>query len=228
MTAPKKKKDNAFVNIIINVVIPSVIMTKFSTPETLGEVNGLLIALAFPLSYGIGDFIKQRKLNLFSALGLISVLLTGGIGLLQLDRRWMIAKETLIPFAMGVFVLATLRAKKPLLTTFFGEVLDLERLEEAYSQGGHAGAFHQQLRKSSKLLGYSFFFSAALNFVLAVMILQGEPGTQVFTESLGRMTALSFPAITLPMMAVVGYILWQLFHQIKTHTNRDIEEFLRK
>lgn len=225
---PKKKKDNAFVNIIINVVIPSVIMTKFSTPETLGEVNGLLIALAFPLSYGVADFIRQKKLNLFSALGLISVLLTGGIGLLQLDRRWMIAKETAIPLLMGVFVLATLRAKKPLLTTFFGEVLDLDRLEEAYSAGGHPGAFEQQLRKSSKLLGYSFFFSAALNFVLAVAILDGEPGTQAFTESLGRMTALSFPVITLPMMVVVGYILWQLFHQIKAHTNRDIEEFLRK
>lgn len=224
----EKKKDNALVNILVNVVIPSVIMTKFSTPETLGEVRGLVIALAFPFIYGLWDFIRQRKLNLFSALGLISVLLTGGIGLLQLDRRWMIAKETSIPLLVGIFVLSTLKAKKPLLTSFFGEVLDLERLEAAYSESGHPGEFEAQLRSSSKLLGYSFFFSAALNFVLAVVILEGEPGTQIFTESLGRMTALSFPAITLPMMVVVGYILWQLFHQIKERTNRDIEEFIRK
>lgn len=224
----KPKKDNALVNIAINVVIPSVIMTKYSTPDTLGEVRGLIIALAFPLAYGIWDFIQKKKLNLFSALGLISVLLTGGIGLLKLDRRWMIAKETAIPALMGIFVLATLKAKKPLLNTFFGEVLDLERLEAAYSEGGHPGGLNSQLRKSSKLLGYSFFFSALLNFALAVYILKGEPGTQDFTESLGRMTALSFPVITIPMMVVVGYILWQLFHQIKSHTNRDIEEFLRK
>lgn len=224
----EKKKDNALVNIIVNVVIPSVIMTKFSTPETLGEVRGLIVALAFPLTYGLWDFVNKKKLNLFSALGLISVLLTGGIGLLQLDRRWMIAKETSIPFLMGVFVLATLKGKKPILSSFFGEILDLERLEDAYAQTGHGGEFELQLRSSSRLLGYSFFFSAALNFVLAVVILEGEPGTQVFTESLGRMTALSFPAITIPMMAVVGYILWKLFAQIKSHTNRDIEEFIRK
>tara|TARA_R110002049_G_scaffold179732_2_gene346742 strand:+ start:28 stop:708 length:681 start_codon:yes stop_codon:yes gene_type:complete len=224
----KKKKDNALINILVNVVIPSVIMSKYSTPDTLGEVNGLIVALAFPLSYGIWDFIRQRKLNLFSALGLISVLLTGGIGLLQLDRRWMIAKETAIPFLMGVFVLSTLKAKKPLLSTFFGEILDLERLESAYSESGHPGEFELQIRSSSKLLGFSFFFSALLNFVLAVVVLEGEPGSQAFTESLGRMTALSFPAITVPMMLVVGYILWKLFHEIKIRTNQDIEEFIRK
>lgn len=224
----KKKKDNALINILVNVVIPSVIMSKYSTPDTLGEVRGLIIALAFPLLYGIWDFIRQRKLNLFSALGLISVLLTGGIGLLQLDRRWMIAKETSIPLLMGIFVLSTLRAKKPLLSTFFDEILNLERLEDAYTQSGHPGEFDLQLRSSSKLLGYSFFFSALLNFVLAVVVLEGEPGTQLFTESLGRMTALSFPAITIPMMAVVGYILWKLFHEVKTRTNCDIEDFIRK
>src|SRR5690606_24345732 len=99
---------------------------------------------------------------------------------------------------------------------------------QAYSESGHSGEFEEQLRSSSKLLGFSFFFSAALNFLLAIFILEGEPGTQIFTESLGRMTALSFPAITLPMMLVVGYILWQLFHQIKTHRKREIEDFLRK
>lgn len=224
----KKKKDNALINILVNVVIPSVIMSKYSTPDTLGEVKGLIVALAFPLFYGIWDFIRQRKLNLFSALGLISVLLTGGIGLLQLDRRWMIAKETAIPLIMGIFVLSTLRAKRPLLSAFFGEVLDLDKLEEAYGNSGHEGEFEQQIRSSSKLLGYSFFFSALLNFILAVVVLEGEPGSQAFTESLGRMTALSFPAITVPMMLVVGYILWKLFHQIKTRTNQDIEEFIRK
>lgn len=224
----KKKKDNALVNLAINVVIPSFVMMKLSTPDKLGEVNGLLVALAFPLSYGLWDFVRQKKINLFSAIGLISVLLTGGIGLLQLDRRWMIAKETAIPFLMGVFVLATLRAKKPLLSSFFDEILDIEKLEDAYSQNGHPGQFDDQLRSSSKLLGFSFFFSAALNFILAVEILEGEPGSEMFTQSLGRMTALSFPAITLPMMVVVGYILWRLFSQIKTNTNRDIEDFIRK
>ena len=224
---PQKKKDNALVNIIVNVIIPSVIMTKFSTPDTLGELYGLLVALAFPLCYGLWDFIGQRKLNFFSTIGLLNVMMTGGIGLFQLNREWMIAKETAIPLLIGIFVLTTLKTKRPLLNIFFDQVLDLKLLNQAYAQSGHAGEFEKHLLKSSKLFGLSFFFSAILNFVLAVTILKGEPGTQMFTESLGRMTALSFPAITLPMMLIVAYILWQLFSQIKTRTNRDIEEFVR-
>src|SRR5690606_38997283 len=141
----EKKKDNALVNILVNVGIPSVIMTKFSTPETLGEVRGLIIALAFPFLYGAWDFIRQRKLNLFPALGLVSALLTGGIGLLQHDKRWMIAQDTSSPALVGIFVLSTLKAEYPLLTSFYGEVLALARLDAAYPETGHAGEFEAQL-----------------------------------------------------------------------------------
>jgi hypothetical protein len=71
----------------------------------------------------------------------------------------------------------------------------------------------------------SFFLSAVLNYILAVKILVGEPGTQEFTESLGRMTALSFPVITIPMMIVMGGLMFYIIKTIQSVTQLEFEDF---
>ncbi|MDG4870470.1 MFS transporter, partial [Guyparkeria sp. 1SP6A2] len=68
-----------------------------SGEDNLGPTWALFVALAFPLIFGIVSFIQERKINFYSALGLISVLLTGGIGLLQLDPAYIAIKEAAIP-----------------------------------------------------------------------------------------------------------------------------------
>ncbi|RYZ96619.1 MAG: MFS transporter, partial [Moraxellaceae bacterium] len=81
----KPQKENMLVNILMNIVIPTLILTKASGDDYLGATWGLIVALAFPIGYGLKDFIARRKFNFFSALGVVSVLLTGGISLLHLD-----------------------------------------------------------------------------------------------------------------------------------------------
>ena len=76
------------VDLLVSILIPSFILMKFSTPEYLGPSGALIIALAFPLGWGTFELIKYRKFNFIALLGLISVLLTGGIGLLELDAKW--------------------------------------------------------------------------------------------------------------------------------------------
>ena len=50
-------------------------------PWHIGPVKALILALALPICYGVWFFIKHKKLNFFSFVGLISVLLTGGLTL---------------------------------------------------------------------------------------------------------------------------------------------------
>jgi hypothetical protein len=95
------KKSNPLLELLINIVIPSVILMKFSGEQNLGVVGGLLVALAFPLVWGTVELLGRRKLNWFSVLGLVSILLTGGIGLLQLDTQWLAVKEAAIPVSSG-------------------------------------------------------------------------------------------------------------------------------
>ncbi len=203
-------------------------MAKFSDPEHLGPFLGLVIALIFPLSYGLFDLISRKKYNIFSLLGLISILLTGGIGLFQLSRNWMIVKETLIPLLFGVATFISNHTRYPLLKIFFKEIFDFDKIDKAFVKNGHQGLFDSKLRLSSHFLAATFFISATLNYFLAVFILAGDPGTTEFNESLGKMTALSFPVITVPMAIMTGCLLFYLCNSIKKATSLDIENFIKK
>lgn len=224
----EEKKENAFLNIGLNVILPSVILTKFSGDQHLGQVYSLLLALSFPIGYGLYDYIKMKKFNFFSALGLFSVIMTGGIGLFQLDKGWMVAKETGIPLIMGLAVLYSQFTSYPLVKLFLGQMIDIDLIDKTFEEEGHVGLFEKNLKIASTLLAGTFFISAILNYVLAVKILVGEPGSVEFNESLGKMTALSFPVISVPMVIMVGIIIWYLIMTIKKNTKLEIESILKQ
>ena len=81
---------------------------------------------------------------------------------------------------------------------------------------------------ASLILAASFFLSSPINYLLAVIILTAEPGTVSFNEQLGKMTALSFPVIALPAMAVMMGNIIYLFRGIKKLTGLDLESILKQ
>ena len=109
------RNENPLVSIAVNIAIPAFILFYLSNDEYLGNKLGFIVALAFPLCYGIYDFMQRRKINFIAALGLINVLLTGGIGLLQIDNHWLAVKEATIPALIGLAVLASVKTKYPCL-----------------------------------------------------------------------------------------------------------------
>lgn len=222
------KKENGLLNILINVAIPSFIMIKGSRPEYLGPVIAFTIAILFPLGYGIWDYLKRRKINFFSGLGLVSVFLTGGIGLMQLPREYMVWKEAGIPFLMGVAVLISQSTSYPLVRTFLDQMLNIEKIDQEFAQHGHPGEFEGKLKKAGYYFALSFFLSSFLNYLLATLILVGEPGSEQFTESFGKMTAYSYIVITVPMVLMVGAILFFLLGSIKKVTGLELEEVVRQ
>src|SRR5690606_31614584 len=78
----KPKRESFLANILLNIVIPAVIPSKLRNAQYLGPPWVVVAALSCPLGDGIRDFFRTRKINVFSALGFISILLTGGISLL--------------------------------------------------------------------------------------------------------------------------------------------------
>ena len=77
---------------------------------------------------------ESRNSIYFSALGIISTLLTGGIGLLELSRNWMIAKETVhSPHPIGIIgTRLPLARVTPLLSLLFSQIIDLDRVEAVF------------------------------------------------------------------------------------------------
>ncbi len=100
-----RHKPRPMIDLLVSIVLPSVILMKFSGAENLGASTALIVALSLPLSWGLFELFKYKKFNFIALLGLISVILTGGIGLLQLDTQWLAVKEAAIPGLIGLAVL---------------------------------------------------------------------------------------------------------------------------
>ena len=222
-------KPNAMIELLITLIIPSLILMKLSDPEDLGVVNALLLALAFPLFWGMRDFIKRRKLNLFASLGLVSILLTGGIGLLQLDTQWLAIKEAAVPGLLGLGVVISAYTRYPLVKVllFSPALMNVELIHENLSQRGNSDAFEARLKRATWMLGGTFFFSSAMNYFLATWIVTSPTGTAAFNEELGRLTLLSYPMIALPSMLIMMAVLYYLTRSIRELAGLKFSEALK-
>jgi len=229
MSAKPERRESILLSLGLNIAIPAVILMKFSGEDALGPVGGLIVALAFPLIYGLVDFVRRREWNVVSVLGFISVLLTGGIGLLQLDPKWIAVKEAAVPAVIGIAVVLSLRTRFPIVRTFLynDKIIRTGDVDAALERRGTRRAFDQTLVNASWMLAASFFVSSVLNFVLAKLIVKSQPGTTAFNEELGRMTALSYPVIVVPSMIIMIAALWYLFYRIKLLTDLDLEQILK-
>ncbi|HTF95630.1 MAG TPA: VC0807 family protein [Cellvibrio sp.] len=222
------QKENFLVNLLMNIVIPTLILTKLSNDEYLGATWGLIVALAFPISYGVRDFAVSKKLNVFSALGVVSVLLTGGLSLLKLPPEYFAIKEAAIPGLLGVITLVSIKTRYPLVRVFIynDKVLKIHKVNTALDQYNTQTQFERTLTNASMLIAGSFFLSSILNYVLAKLILVSQPGTAAFNAELGKMTALSYPVIALPMMIIMMGTLFYVFRSIRLLTHLTLEEVI--
>lgn len=228
MSAANKAKPNPLVELAITLLIPSLILMKLSGPDDLGPLNALLLALVFPLAWGLRDLVLQHKFNLLATLGLVSVLLTGGIGLLQLDPKWLAVKEAAIPGIIGLVVLGSTLTRYPLVKTllYSPAVFDVARVQEQLAARGATAAFEARLLRATWMLGGTFFFSAALNYFLATYLVVSPPGSAAFNEELGRLTLLSYPFIALPVTLMMGFVLYYLARVIREMTGLQLADLL--
>ena len=233
MTTPSSRPaaanpENPWISLLINIAIPALVLMKLSGEQHLGPVMGLLVALSFPLVYGIQDALRRRRLNFISALGVVSTLLTGGIGLLQLDPRWLAVKEAAIPAVIGIVILLSAQFGYPLVKTLLynPKILDTEKIGRILRDRGHAEIFEERLLKATYLFSATFFFSAVMNYLLATWIVTSPAGSEAFNEELGRLTLISYPVIAVPSMAMMLAIFYFLWRSIHGFTGLKFEEML--
>lgn len=228
--AAPAKRENILLNLVFNILFPSLILSKLSVEDRLGPTWGLVLALCFPLGYGLWDFSQRKKANFISILGFVSVLLTGGFGLLKLDGIWFAVKEASVPALIGIMVLISHRSKRSIVREmlFNEQVINIDRVDSALAEKGAKDAFEKLLARSSYLLALGFLVSAVLNFVLARIILKSPSGTPEFNAELGRMNLLSWPVIVLPSMAISMYALYHLLKGIERLTGLSFEDIFHQ
>lgn len=221
-------KPNPLLEIAITIVVPAIVLMKLSGADSLGPLRALLLGLAFPLGWGLWDGWRRRKLSWMAVLGVVSTLLTGGIGLLALDAKWLAVKEAAVPSLIGLVILGSVWTGNPLIRmlVFNASLFDVDKVNQALVANGNTAAFNLRLRQGTVMLAGTFFFSAVANFVLTRWVVTSPAGTEAFNQELGRLTLLSYPVIAVPSMLMMMGLLYWLARQAKAMTGLDMGDML--
>ncbi|MFV1873304.1 MAG: VC0807 family protein [Oleiphilus sp.] len=226
----KPQTSHLLLELVICVILPTLVLKYLSGDDRLGPVYGLILGLSFPLLFGIYQFIKAKKFGFIPALGFISILLTSGIGLLELDAKYIAIKEASIPLVIAIGTILSLKTPYPLVKTFIynDKILQIDKVNEALEKSNNKEAFDKTLTTATYILSCSFFLSAILNYALAKYIVVSPTGTPEFNDQLGTMNLLSYPVITIPCVIVMVYAMIYLFKHIKRLTGLDFEELIHQ
>jgi len=224
-----KKRENQLVSLFFNFLLPIFVLSKMSEPQYLGPVYGLVAALSFPISYGIYDFWRRRHYSFIAILGFVSVLLTGGMGLLKLDGFWFAVKEATIPLLIAVAIKISQKYRPRWIENLVlnDQMMRVGLIRERVAEKKAEFFLDRLFSQAMAYLVFSFLLSACLNFALAIVILKSPSGTSEFNAELAQMQGLSFPVIALPSTLVFGFALWRFFKGLKTLTGLSFDEILR-
>jgi hypothetical protein len=256
MASPKNpSQEHPLANILINVLIPVLALSYLSKdpaiqellgkdvkPWHIGPLKALVVALAFPIGYGIWFFAKTRKMNFFSGLGLFSVLLTGGLTLFLWNKDGTVKehaavlfglKEASIPFVLGIAIIASHWSKTPLLSTFLysDSIFDVKRIERKVAELGRQADYQKVLFDATVLFSLSFFVSTLLNFGLAMYFLGGldhaaPDAMSDYNEKVAKVTGWGFLVIGVPIMAFLFFTLKRLLTGLRRITGLGDEELM--
>lgn len=239
MASKKPQQENIFVSLLCNLILPVLILQKGS--KILGSFDGastiaLIVALCFPLLYGLNDYVRNKNKNILSILGFFNTLLTGVFAVATLEGHWFAIKEAAIPLLLGFGVLLSIKLKKPFMNflIFKSGAFNTELLQQKISEKGHKEAFNRQMNRSTYLLSVSFFMSSVLNYFLAVYIfspldgeLTSEQQKEMLNSQIAQMNWMGMLVISIPLMFFLGFVLWDFFKQIKILSGLSLEELAK-
>jgi hypothetical protein len=223
----RPNSSTAIVELLINVAAPTIVLVFLSTEDWLGPVWGLLVALAFPLGFSAYTAVRARRVSPIAIIVIGSVLLTGGIGLFELNVGWFAWKEAAVPLIMGLFVLVSTRTPWPAIPTLLDPLLDAEKVQEHLEKQGTTEAHETALVGATFWMGMVLVLSAVGTFAFARFMVTSATGTEAFTAELGSYTGWSLAVVGIPTLIGMGVVLRGLLVGIEERTGVDVDVLLR-
>jgi len=229
MSKPANEQPHPLTDLLLTVILPSVVLESMSKPERLGPAWALVVALIMPIGFGIYCFVKKRGLNFFSILGFVAVVVTGGLGLLNLSSGWFAAKEAAFPVFLGLAFPLSFYWKKPLVNELLlnPQVINHPVLNAALDSSEKQSAFLALLKRASWALAGTMFLSAIANAWMILVFLDGKtPGTEEYIKAIGRQNWVGFLVIGVPMMAALMTLLFWMLRRIQRLTGLEREDLM--
>jgi hypothetical protein len=255
MSDKKAPQEHPLANILINVIVPVLILSYLSKdpalqvklgkavkPWHIGPIYAMIAALALPLGYGAWAFIKTRKFNFFSGLGLISVLLSGGLTVYLWNKDGTVKpnagvlfgiKEALIPLVLGVAILTSHRSASPLIRVFLynDSIFDITKIENRVAEISGQSEYDRLLLGATRFFAASFFISSLMNLGLAQWFFRGFDTTAVdalekYNAIIASVTGWGFAVIGVPILIFLFFTLRRLLKGLETLTGLTEDELM--
>ena len=255
VTSTKQPQEHPLANILINVIIPVLILSYLSKdpdlqerlgksvkPWHIGPLKAMILALVLPLGYGAWHYIKTRKGNFFSALGLVSVLLSGGLTVYLWNKNGTVKpnagllfglKEALIPLVLGVAILTSYRSTTPLIRVFLynDTIFDIPKIENRVAEISAQSDYDKLLLGATRLFAASFFLSSLMNLALAQWFFLGFDATAIdalekYNAIIARVTGWGFAVIGVPILIFLFFTLRSLLKGLGKLTGFKDEELM--
>jgi hypothetical protein len=226
--------DNPLLSLVVNILLPVMILHKGS--HYIGAQMTLLVALCFPLTYGLQDYLRRRHKNYVSMVGMVNILLTGSLALLNLNGIWFVFKEATLPTVLGLLVLGSAFTNSPAAKMMFCNpaVLNMQIIDEKIDQLKLGEAFLRLLRRTTLWLSLSFFISAIGNFTLALHVFEDidshltkEQQITVLNGQLAHMTWMAFGIIALPLMVFSGVLIYVFLRRLSTMIDVPVDSLVK-
>jgi len=223
--APPSQRE-AIAELVVNVAIPSAVLLWLSDADKLGPLWALLLALAPPAAWGIGSMVRAGRPSGLAVIAFGSVLLTGGVGLFELDPAWIAVKEALVPTLFGIATLVSAPTSYAVIPTLMARLFDDAAIDGALTEASQQAAWQRANQSATVQVGVLFLLSAAGSWSLARYVVVSPPGTEAFNSELGWMTMLSVPALMVPMTLGMAFVLSRVITRLEELTGEEYEHFL--
>lgn len=215
------------VNFLINIAIPVMILLNLSSPSRLGPLPAVLLAVGIPLTWGLVEFIRHRRMEPSSVLGFLSVLATGVIAVFELDPRFIALKEAAIPFGFALVLLISNQTKFPISTLLADMVLRRDRVRTAVDEQDAKPAYHQHLVRIGTIWATIMVLSGTIKFLLGIIIVQSPAGTEAFNHELARYELWQLPTSFSLTGVLILSLIWYIANGTSAITGQDPAEILR-
>jgi hypothetical protein len=160
-------------------------------------------------------------------LGLISVLLTGVIGVLGLNAQLLAVKEAAIPIGFAIVLLASNATRFPVVTLLADMVQRRDRVRAALDRPTQQAAYHRHLQRSGAVWAGIMTLSGVLKFILASVVVNSAAGTEAFNHELARYELVQLPTTFTLSGVLILSLIWYIASGTAKITGLETGEVLR-
>jgi hypothetical protein len=223
-TSPKSNT----VQLVVNVIIPTIILLTLSDKSRLGARSAMLVSLAFPVGLELYTLARRRKPSMLSIISIVGILLTGLISTLGLSENWLAVRRSAIYGIAGIVLFGSIIAKRSLLNLALPRLLDMELIRKKVKAANNEKVFQKHIDVAGYAFAALLIAIAVSSFALTLSVIKSPTESAAFNSEYVRLRALSLPATTLPLLVGVTAILLYLLNAISKLTGLSTEMLVKK